>query len=187
MPKFSLGKLFCRYWALLGICCVLLGVALCFGVELRTAPSERETFSMFLDLDYGSVDDEAISNRVKEIDPRIKRAGAFSFSPSSDEYETYYSAWGANCDLFLFSADYLEGKDMGEFAPLTSLGASETYQIDGVSYGIKAHLGENPYFPLPEGAYYCFFRKTSVHLGSLSESSQSDLCLTLAKELFHAI
>ncbi len=187
MPKFGLGKLLRRYWGILVAFCVVIGIGLCFGIELKTTPSARETFSLFLDLPYGSVKSLELESHIKEVDPAIKRAGAFSFDPSSSDYQTYYSTWGASSDLLLFSDEYLAKKDMSEFAALDSLDVSEGYQVDGVTYGLKADLTENPYFEAREGTYYCFFRKSSVHLGSLDETSQSNLCLILAKELFHAL
>ncbi len=183
MPKFGLGKLFRHYWALLGVLCVLLGLGLCFGVELKTTPSARETFSLFMDVAYGSVETEKLQSHIKEVDPSIKLVGVLSFDPASSDYETYYSS-AISCDLYLFSGDYLKDKDLSEFASLDTLGVSDGYQVDGVTYGLKANLTENEYFPVPQGTYYCFFSKTSVHLGSLSDSSQSELALTLAKDLF---
>ncbi len=185
MPKFGLWKLFRRYWAPLIISCVLIGVGLCLCIELKTNPSPRETFSLFLDFPYGSLDSKALESHIKEVDPTLKRASAFSFDPSSDEYQTYYSVWAPNCDLLLFSSEYLENKDMNDFVPLDSLNVSDGYKANGVTYGLKANLSGNVYFPSSEGTYYCFFRKTSVHLGSFGESSQSNLCLTLAKVLFN--
>ena len=185
MPKYGLGKLFRRYWALLGVLCLILGFALCFVVELKTTPSARETFSLFMDFAYGSVETQKLESHIKEVDPAIKLVGVLSFDPSSSEYDTYYSS-AISCDLYLFSADYLKDKDMSEFASLDSLGVSDGYKVKGTTYGLKASVSENDYFPSPQGTYYCFFKKTSVHLGSLSDSSQSDLALTLAKDLFHA-
>ncbi len=187
MPKFGLGKLLRRYWGILVVSCILIGLGLCFGIELKTTPSARETFSLFMDVPYGEVKSLELESHIKEVDPAIKRASALSFDPSSNEYQTYYSTWAASSDLLLFSSEYLAKKDMSEFASLGSLDVAEGYQVDGVTYGLKANLVENPYFEIPEGTYYCFFRKSSVHLGSLDESSQSDLCLVLAKELFHAL
>ena len=184
MPKFVLWKMFRRYWAPLIISCVLISVALCFGVELKTTPSARETFSLFADFPYGSLKGKDLENRIKENDPALKRTTAFSFDPSSNDYQTYYSTWAPSCDMLLFSGEYLENKDMSEFVPLDSLSASDGYKVNGITYGLKADLSGNAYFPNSEGTYYCFFHKTSVHLGSLDESSQSDLCLTLAKVLF---
>ncbi len=187
MPKFGLGKLLRRYWGILVAFCVVIGVGLCFGIELKTTPSARETFSLFMDLPYGSVKSSELESRIKEVDPAIKKASSLSFDPSSSDYQTYYSTWAASSDLLLFSSEYLTKKDMSEFAVLDSLNVSDGYKADGVTYGLKANLTTNHYFEIPEGTYYCFFRKTSVHLGSLDEASQSDLCLTLAKELFHVL
>ncbi len=187
MPKFGLGKLLRRYWGVLVAFCVVIGVSLCFGIELKTTPSARETFSLFMDFAYGSLNSTQLEDRIKEVDPTIKRASAFSFDPSSNDYQTYYSTWGATSDLLLFSSEYLAKKDMKDFLALDSLNVSDGYQVGGVTYGLKANLAENPYFTVPEGTYYCFFRKTSVHLLGLAEESQSDLCLTLAKELFHVL
>lgn len=187
MPKFGLGKLLRRYWGILVAFCAIIGIGLCFGIELKTTPSARETFSLFMDVPYGSVKSSELESHIKEVDPTIKSASALSFDPSSNDYQTYYSTWAANSDLLLFSSEYLAKKDMSEFAALDSLNASDGYQVDGVTYGLKANLVENPYFEIPEGTYYCFFRKSSVHLGSLDEASQSDLCLVLAKELFHVL
>ena len=184
MPKFGLWKMFRRYWAPLIISCVLVSVALCFGIELKTTPSARETFSLFADFPYGSLKDKNLESHIKEVDPTLKIASAFSFDPNSSDYQTYYSTWSPNCDMFLFSGEYLENKDVSEFVPLDSLGVSDGYKVNGITYGLKADLSGSVYFSNSEGTYYCFFRKTSVHLGSLDESSQSDLCLTLAKDLF---
>lgn len=187
MPKFGLRKLLRRYWGVLTACCVLLGLALCFGIELKTTPRARETFCLFMDFPNGEVNAFELESHIKEVDPVIKRASALSFDPASSDYQTYCSTWAQNSDLLLFSSEYLAKKDMGEFAVLDSLDASDAYQVGGVSYGLKAQLSENPYFEAKEGTYYCFFRKSSVHLGALDEASQSDLCLVLAKELFHAL
>ena len=187
MPKFSLIKLLRRYWAILGVLCVVIGAALCFGIELKTTPSARETFSMFLDLPYGSIASSKLERYIKEKDPAIKLATASCFDPSSDEYSTYYSTLGKSADLLLFSSDYLEKRDYEEFAAVDSLMKSDCYVADGVSYGLKAEVKINEYFTVSKGAYYCFFRKTSVHIGSLGEGCQSDLALELAKELFGAI
>lgn len=184
MPKFGLGKLFRQYWALLGILCVLLGLALCYSVEIKTTPSARQSFSLFFDLPYGSVKEEKLSKHIKDVDPEIKLVGVLAFDPSSDEYETYCSSSIA-CDLYLYSGEYLDKKDLIGFASLDSLSVSDGYQANGVTYGLKANLTENDYFSVPEGTYYCFFRKGSVHLGALDVASQSDLALNLAKDLFH--
>jgi hypothetical protein len=187
MPKFSLAKLLRRYWAILGVLCVVIGASVCFGIELKTTPSARETFSMFLDLPYGSIASSALESRIKEKDHAIKLATAYCFDPSSDEYSTYYSTWGRSADLLLFSSDYLKERDFGEFASVDSLMESDCYAVNGVSYGLKAEVKINEYFTVSNGAYYCFFRKTSVHIGNLSEDCQSDLAIELAKEFFGAL
>ncbi len=187
MTDFGLKKLFARYWGVLLAISAVLSVALCLGIEFKTKPSSRETFSLFMDFAYGSVKTDAMERRIKEIDPALKKINAYSYGPSASGYQTYYSSWAANSDLLLLSEEYLDKKDMSEFVSLNSLEASNTYKVDGISYGLKANLTENDYFSLPNGAYYCFFRKDSVHLGGLSETGQSGLSLTIAKELFHVL
>ncbi len=186
MPEFGLRKILRRYITGLLALMTIIAVSLCLGVEFRTRPSERETFSMFLDLAYGSVSTSKMEARIQEIDPSIKKVNVYSYSPSSDYYDTYYQTQGKGADLLLLSSSYLEKKSMDDFTPLDSIG-SDGYKYDGTLYGLAPKKGKTDYFDFDTSSFYCFLRKDSVHTGSLSSSSQSELSLLLLKEFFDAI
>ncbi len=186
MPEFGLRKILHRYIAPLLALMAVIALALCLGISFRTKPTARESFSIFLDLPYGQVLTAKMEERTKEIDPSIKKANVFSYSPSSSRYDTYYQTRGKEADLLLLSSDYLDKKDMNDFATLNDI-ADEGYKVDGVLYGLSPKTSKSDYFEFEESSYYCFLRKTSVHLGSLSSSSQSDLAILLLKEFFDAL
>ncbi len=186
MPEFGLRKILRHYIAPLLALMAVIVISLCLGISFRTKPTARETFSMFLDLPYGGVSASKVEGRIKEIDPSIKKANVFSYSPSSNQYETYYQTWGKEADLLLLSSDYLDKKDINDFVALDAIG-SDGYKVDGVLYGLSPKKGESDYFDFDTSSYYCFLRKDSVHLGSLSSSSQSDLALSILKEFFDAL
>lgn len=186
MPEFGLRKILRHYIAPLLSLMAVIAISLCLGISFRTKPTARESFSMFLDLPYGGVSASKVEGRIKEVDPSIKKANVFSYSPSSNQYDTYYQTWGKEADLLLLSSDYLDKKDMSNFATLDAIG-SEGYKVDGVLYGLSSKKGKSDYFDFDASSYYCFLRKDSVHLGYLSSSSQSDLALLLLKEFFDAL
>ncbi len=186
MNELRLGKLFKHYAAPICVLCALWVVMLCLGVELRTKPKESETLSLFMDLPYGSVESNKMESRIKEIAPSVKKCEVFCSSPSSQEYSTYYSTKGEEADLLLLSSSYLENKKMDGFASLNAL-SKDGYSRDGVVYGIECNKRSGDYFSLPEGTYYCFLRKNSCHISSISSSSGDDFAITVLKEFFYAV
>lgn len=186
MNELRLGKLFKHYAPPIFALCALWVVMLCLGIELRTKPKESETFSLFMDLPYGSVESNKMESRIKEICPSIKKCEVFCSSPSSQEYSTYYSTKGDEADLLLLSSSYLESKKMDGFASLSAL-SKDGYSRDGVVYGVECNKRSNDYFSLPEGTYYCFLRKSSCHISSISFSGVDDLAIAVLKEFFYAV
>lgn len=186
MNEIRLGKLFKRYAAPIFVVCALWAVALCLSIEIKTKPKASETFSLFMDLPYGSASSSKMESRIKEIAPSIKKCEVFCSSPSSSEYSTYYSTKGAEADLLVLSSSYLEKKSMDDFASLGSI-SKEGYSRDGVVYGLECNKSGGDYFSFPEGTYYCFLRKSSCHISSISLSDGDDLAITIMREFFYAV
>lgn len=187
MPKFSFNKILRRYLPLLIIVSVIYSLILCLLITIKTKPSDNEKFLLFMDANYGNVEVSKMENRIKELDANLKEVEVFAYSPSSNNYETYYSAKGSSADLLLLSKSYLENKKMDNFASLNS-SYSTGYFVNDKLYGLLCKSSTSEYFKLNEDEeYYCFVRKDSTHISSISSSSYDNLSFIVMEEFFGVI
>lgn len=184
MPKYNLISIFKRYIALLLTISFVCSLVLCLSITFKTKPSEKEKFSLFMDLSYGSVETDNMETKIFEIDSSLKKVDVFSFSPDSSNYNTYFETKGKEADLLLLAKSHLSEKKMDNYIILNDY-YKEGYFVDGNLYGLLSKKKENSYFTfLDNEEYYCFFRKDSYHISSIVSSSYDNLAFSVMEEFF---